>query len=309
MKPFTRILVLAVASCIISSFTSAAYAAPNSPAGDWDFVIGGKQRGLALMTFFGDYTLTGVQIIRPAPLASSSSSVDLRTGGRVASRDGSVSSSVSSNISLTTIVGGDHLTGNWTYDASGKVIGIIGEVHVVLTNATVSFTNIVNGTNVITSSNVLMSVEVTNGTSFRAVVGMPGTSKARMTLIAYNDRGTSTYKGVSQAVSLPDLTGDYSAFGQKPGRPYVEFFTFQPDLAFPNSYSFTNGIGPAYVFHGRAILSKQRQLALYTWTDNDPLNPVVTSYSGPFNATLRTGRLKGSDTAGLTATYSISPRP
>src|SRR5262245_54787028 len=76
-----KLAAFAVASLLLGSTTVRAQPASFSPEGTWDLVFSGSQKGLAVITFNSDNTLTGYEIVRPAPKKGSSTDVDPRHPG------------------------------------------------------------------------------------------------------------------------------------------------------------------------------------------------------------------------------------
>jgi hypothetical protein len=146
------------------------------------------------------------------------------------------------------------------------------------------------------STNTVINVVLkTNGIAFRAVV----TTGVRMTLNAYTSYGTVTYKGVPQ-VDLADLDAAYTAETKRNGLPAFEFFELAQDPLQLNAYDLGNGFGASYTFSGMALMSAQKQLAIFTLTDGD--EPQISTYVGSFKAMARKGTLKG---ANDTPTYGL----
>jgi hypothetical protein len=57
----------------------------------------------------------------------------------------------------------------------------------------------------------------------------------------------------------------------------------------------------SYNFNGLALISRQKQMAIYTITDEEA--PRLSTYAGSFNSTTRRGTLKG---ANNNPSYGIS---
>lgn len=304
MKILSRLFAIASVS-LCTLIVPALQAAPVSPAGDWDFVMSGKQRGVAFLTFDPGFTLFGSELFRPAPPAnsSSSSSGESRNDGTDASRTGPTTSTNSAT-STTNVYGGATIDGFWTYNQAGRLVGSFNEIHVTLENVTRLQTNVVDGTNMVTSVTQLEYVNHTNGVSFRGTV-----SGNRMTLNVYTDRGLVTFTGVRMA-TLPDYSGSYFGVATK-DRPYVEFFSSTPSGLGSGGYTIANGIGPGYFFNGAMMVSKQKQVAIYTLTESGTL----TVLTGPYKTNRFTGAnaiigdLRATDGTRKNFPYKLSPRP
>jgi hypothetical protein len=200
----------------------------------------------------------------------------------------------------TNFTGSAKINGLWAFDFRGRVVGVFSEISQSLEDVVTVTTNQMDGTNVVSTNTVTMYVTHTNGVSFRAVLNSSGT---RMTLQAYTDRGLSTFRGV-QKTDLPDIDGDFYAFGRKFDQPFIDFFTLVQD-PIPNSYTITNGFGSGYItLQGRALVSKHRQIAIITIRDM----ALLSVYVGPFNIATRRGSLIGTDTVHQHIPYRIAPR-
>lgn len=291
MKRSLRLLTLAVAGILITATAPLGHAAPNSPVGDWDFVLGGKQRGVAFISFNSDSTITGGEIIVPVkPRSPKSSTVDPRNPEGITTRPSdtpTTTPTAGSSSTTSNVIGGSVIGGFWTFDSNGRVIGNLSHIYQDLDSATTVTNN--------TTNTVTMLVSKTNGVAFRGVV-TPG---VRMTLNTYNSIGTVTYKGVP-TVDLDDLDGDYTAETKRDGLLAFEFFTLEQDPSVLNVYNITNGLGGSYNFSGVMLISRQKQMAIYTVSQEE--DPRLSTYVGAFNSTTRRGTLKG---ANNNPTYGI----
>ena len=299
MKRSLRLLALAAAGLLITATAPLGHAAPNSPVGDWDFVLGGKQRGVAFISFNSDSTITGGEIIVPVkPRTSKTPTVDPRNPEGITTRPSdtpTTTPTTGSSSTTSNVIGSSVIGGFWTFDSNGRVMGNLSRVYQDLESTSTVTTN---GTNT-----VIVQVQKTNGVAFRGVV-TPG---VRMTLNAYNSFGTVTYRGVP-TVDLTDLDGDYTAETTQNGLLAFEFFTLEQDPSTLNVYNITGGFGGSYNFNGMALISRQKQMAIYTITEEE--TPRLSTYVGSFNSTTRRGTLKGANnnpTYGMT--YKIFGRP
>jgi len=156
------------------------------------------------------------------------------------------------------------VSGNWTYDASLRVIG--------------SFTE--------------LSRTLTNGVSFTATV-RPG---VRMNMVGhrFSNGRRITYRGVP-LTAVADFSGNYYASGTRDGKPFTELFSLAPgstnwfQTPGPNNYDLVLGVGPAYDTAGFVIVSPQKQIAVYTQSSENT-NGLIRAVAGSFNLT--TGKSK-----------------
>ena len=292
MKRSIRLLALAAAGILITATVPFGHAAPQSPVGDWDFVLGGKQRGVAFISFNPDSTITGGEIIVPVkPRTPKTPTSDPRNPEGITTRPSdtpTTTPTTGSSSTTSNVIGGSVIGGFWTFDSNGRVIGNLSQIYQDLDSTTTVTTNATN--------TVIVLVKKTNGVAFRGVV----TTGVRMTFNAYTSFGAVTYKGVP-TVDLTDLDGDYTAETKRNGLLAFEFFTLEQDPSVLNAYNITNGLGGSYNFNGLALISRQKQMAIYTITDEE--TPRLSTYVGSFNSTTRRGTLKG---ANNNPSYGIS---
>jgi len=233
--------------------------AQPSPVGDWDMTIAGNRRGTAQVTFFSDFTLIGFQINTLPPVKKPS--VNPRTG---MVEGGNVSTS-----STTNMFGSWLLTGIWSFDLRGRVIGQYNQVTTVVEGGTNRF--------------------VTNAMSFTAGV-RPGRA---ITLNAQGPSQTVQLRG-RPTIPLTDLTGSYYGTALKDGIYYLEFFNLTP-AGTPNLYDVV-GSGPDYDYSGIALLTRQGQFSINSATEGT--NAVIRTVSGPLRTVSfpPTGTLAGEET-------------
>jgi hypothetical protein len=305
MKTLSHLFALTSVSLFIA-LIPAAHAAPLSPAGDWDFVMSGKQRGIALITFDSGSTLFGTQILRSAPNKnSSSSSGDPRNPtGIIPSRTGPSTSTNATPNPGTNFFGSTDLEGYWTYNQAGRIIGTYNEYFYTVEDVTHTYTNIVDGSNVISTITAPENVKHTNGISFRGTVGTGGN---KLVLNVYTPRGLTTYTGV-RMVALPDYTGNYYGVASK-DRPFVEFFSIVPNGLATSGYSVNNGVGPGYNFTGHMIVSRQKHVAIQIKTEYDDLSVYIGPYKTNRSTGAMSGDLRGTDGVRNNFPYKLSPRP
>lgn len=249
----------AFAAVVIGGVTANVAAAPfDSPVGDWDFSFGGSQKGVAQITFLGDNTLTGFEILTPGkplksgvvpdvnPRGGPSTDADPRTGGQ----DGSGTN--------TYVWGGVLIDGYWGFNEKGKIVGAV------------TFT----------------SASSTNGMSFVGTV----TTGTRMTLRASDDTGGMVYRGVPRA-ALADISGTYTAVGKKGRARHTGFLTLSPS-GDPNIYDVETH-GPGYDGTGFALLTSNNKIGVYY--EIGDTNPVIVSMTGSFKPTKLKGTISGTD--------------
>ncbi len=263
----------AIAALVIAGAIANVVAAPfDSPVGDWDFSFSGSEKGVAQITFLGDNTLTGFEILTPGkplksgitpdtnPRGGSSTDVDPRTGHP----DGGSGTN-------TYVWGGRLIGGYWGFDEKGKVVG------------SVTFT----------------SSSSTNGMSFIGTV-VAGT---RMTLRASDETGSMVYRGVPRA-AVPDISGDYTATGKKGRSRHTGFFTLSAS-GNPNVYD-VEAHGPGYDGTGFALLTSNKKIGIYY--EIGETNPAIVSLIGSFNATKLKGSISGTDGTNNFSVKIIQPQ-
>ena len=259
LKRLSSVAAPMVALMIGGSAASTVAAAFDSPVGDWDFYFSGSQKGVAQVTFLGDFTLTGFEILMPGkprpsgssaaanPRGGTSTSVDPRTGQP---KDGSGTSTFS--------WGGRIIDGFWGFDEKGKLVGAI------------TFT----------------SASSTNGLSFAGTV-VAGT---RITLRGSDESGIMIYRGVPRT-ALPDITGDYTGTGKKGSAKLTSILSLAPSEN-PNIYDVVIH-GPGYDGTGIGLLTSNNRLGIYY--EIGTTNPSIVALSGSFNTTRLKGTVTGTD--------------
>lgn len=249
-------------------------AAAASPAGTvWDCTIsGGGQKGLAFLTFSeelgsdGYATFSGYQLLTTTVKKSSSDdALDHRTPN--GSDVGRTTETESPKPAKTNLFGFSEITGPWTYDASGKVIGsfvekIAGDLE--------------SGTNAVTTP-----------VSFRCTV-TPG---KRLTMVASTPNGRITFNGVPYR-EMPDLSGSWYAVRKVQKQSFLELFTLTsfatenplsdvyPDLGDYPIYFASGGQGPGYNVDGFCMVSSRKQIGFAMMTT------TLDTTNGVLNATL-----------------------
>jgi hypothetical protein len=237
-------LVLAAS---LFSFASSTWAQP-SPVGEWDYVIAGSHRGNGRITFFSDFTLVGFQIETLPPVKTPS--VDPRTGqiegGTIIGSAGFFGSSV--------------LSGVWSFDVRGRVIGSYVQESFVVEEGT--------------------NRPVSLALSFRASVNPQRTTASGSLVgsIIANAQGAGQSVQLRGKPTIPlfDLTGSYYAVSARDNVDYQEFFSLSP-TALPNMYDVV-GTGPDYSYTGVALFTRTGQFSMATTRDG---TNVITSLTGP----------------------------
>lgn len=245
---------MAGVAVVMIATASALHAQLASPVGSWDFVLQGDQKGVAQITFNPDFTLDGTEVITIKPKAKSGSD-DPRSGLDGGDRTDDDSSSGSTN---TFFYGSSPISGVWSQDSSGRILGLVIE----------------GGSS------------LTNGISVRGKV-----RGQRINLVGHHEGRTIHYRGVP-LMAQPDISGNFFATGQKDGEPYIELFSLTPDVTM-NRYLVT-GQGPAYDFVGYALLSGQKNLAIAS-IQSIGTNGVLSAVSGSYNVGKGRGSLTGID--------------
>ena len=301
-----KLAALTVASLLLGSTATRAQT-PPSPVGNWDLVFSGSQKGLAVLTFNADNTLTGYEVVRPIPRKSSSSTdVDPRhptvdDPGRTVVTTTTGSGTTPPKV-ITNLLGSAPITGVWYHDTAGKTIGLLNEIVQSVQPIEMYMTNVVDGEVIISTNVVLTIISETNGLSFRAVV-VPG---SRITVYTYSPNGNNTLRGTPASI-VPDLlSGDFYAIGKRGSLNFVEFLNLLQDPMISNRYDI-DGIGPGYSFVGRALVSNKKQIAIATLAMDG--SAVLSVYTGSFNLVSRKGKLSGVDSSDRKLTYNLSPLP
>ena len=249
-----------LAAVVIGGVTANVTAAPfDSPVGDWDFSFSGSEKGVAQITFLGDNTLTGFEILTPGkPLKSGTTPDTNPRGGPSTDLDPRTGEPEDGSSTNKYVWGGVLIDGYWGFDEKGKVVG------------TVTFT----------------SASSTNGLSFIGTV-VAGT---RMTLRASDETGGMVYRGVPRA-ALADISGTFTATGKKGRSRHTGFFTLSPS-GNPNVYD-VEAHGPGYDGVGFALLTSNNKLGIYY--EIGETNPAIVSLTGSFNTTKLKGNISGTD--------------
>jgi hypothetical protein len=274
-------LTFAVAAGLTLAVAHSALAQFASPVGTWDFVVNGRENGVAYVTFNSDFTLSGYEVLTPKRLTPAPD--DDERGGDIG-RTG-VEASVTED-GLTNFTGFALISGYWTHDITGrKILGFYTEgnfselctTNVEVTESTT--TEIIdNGDGTYTTNlttffvtNEVRSCEtegLTNGLSFTAIV-RPGT---RLSLKADSINGKKNLRGVP-ATAIADLSGEYYGVGKRAGVSFTEFLTLSPSGSYANTFDVT-GAGAGYDIEGYyAVASRQKKLGLvYRGSrEDDPL--------------------------------------
>jgi hypothetical protein len=227
-----------------------------SPAGDWDCIVsGGGQQGIAFITFKGDGTFTGYQVLTSK--VNSEVDYDGRNPGGGEGRY----PTVPVDRGDTNLFGFGDLSGPWGFDASGKVIGSFTEV-------------LADGGE---------SGAITNSVSFQAKV----VSGKRLTMTCSTVNGKIVYKGIPLA-ALPALTGGWYGTKVQNGQSFVEFFDLSSSGYQPNLYTL-EGEGPAYTTQGVCMRSAQNKIAIAIM-EGVGTNMTVRATCGSFGKTSKSSK-------------------
>ncbi len=317
MQIQNKIRNTALAGLLLGSlaFASATKAAPfDTPVGVWDFVTsGGGQSGLAVLTFEDDGSFSGYQVL--APLPPKKTSKPSARGSYNSGRGNPSSPSTAKTNSF--VYGFSPISGPWTFDAKGRVIGFytqiinvttlttnylpnqisVREFHPtdsgISTNLTIVFTNgaVSAQTNItwftpaptaITytyfNTNAVLAVASAEKTNAISFTGMPVPGR-RFNMVASTSYGKVNYKGIPLRATR-SLTGDWVGTKKRGSQTFYEFFTLEPySEEYPNVYMSTFGVGPGYTLSGgRVIISNQKQIG-FKFTENDRLRATAGSYS------------------------------
>jgi hypothetical protein len=172
-------------------------------------------------------------------------------------------------LNLRNLFGSWLLTGIWSFDLRGRVIGQYNQVTTIIEGGTNRF--------------------VTNGMSFTAGV-KPGRA---IILNAQGPAQTVQMRG-KPTIPLADLTGSYYGTALKDGIYYLEFFNLTP-AGTPNLYDVV-GSGPDYDYSGIALLTRQGQFSINSATEGT--NAVLRTVTGPLRTVSfpPTGTLAGEET-------------
>jgi len=260
LKRLSSVAAPVVALMIGGSAVQTTAAAFDSPVGDWDFSFSGSEKGVAQVTFAGDFTLTGFEILMPGKPKPNNSSVDVNPRGGpstgVDPRTGQPE--VGSGTNTVYSWGGVLVAGFWGYDERGKIVGAV----------------------------TYTSSSSTNGMSFVGSV----VQGRRMTLKASDDTGKMIYSGVPRVV-LPDISGDYTATGKKGRTKLTGLLSITPS-GDPNLYEIEVR-GPGYTGTGIGMLTSNKKLGIYY--EIGATNPAIVSLSGAFNSSKLKGTVTGTD--------------
>lgn len=231
---------LAASALLSAALLPSASAAEMPVDFTWDCLVNGSQgRGIAFLTFYGDNTFDGVQLMTvnraPAPTGNDDETDPRGDAGESRGDDTNSGGGtpLPPTVGTENLYGIGEVFGRWNYDAKGKVLGHFQQVLVTG-----------QGTN---------QIAVTNAVGFKAIV-----TGTRLTLVASTPgRGKSTYTGVLMR-DLPDLSGSWYANQRGTGQKLVDFFELVPTWR-PGIYD-VFGSGANYTFSGQAMLSSRKRI-------------------------------------------------
>jgi hypothetical protein len=283
----------AITLFVLGGLALPAHAQVNSPVGTWDCLMaGGGQKGIAFLDFSidsesGEYVLQGYELIAESVNTANRSGDGRNLGGGIGRGISDTGTNASTQVN---IFGFTPVSGTWSYDDKGRVIGYI------------SFTV----EDPIGSSNF-----VVNAVSF---VGKARANK-RLNLVASTTFGRVTYHGVP-LVPVTGVNGlDFSGtswYGTKrqSKQDYQEFFTLTASGLMPNIYDL-NGQGPGYTYSlGECMISSSKKIgfALFEVTDtNSMLRASVGSFIN--NRKSVRGNTKGIIEPGTNITFKATMNP
>ncbi len=305
-------------------------ATPVSPVGTWDLLISGAEQGIAYITFSDDFSLSGYEAITPTlPSPPSDNPRGFGENGRV------ITTTTSTGTTQTNFLGFAFISGTWSYDINGRVIGVLTEGNensVKCTTNDLVTSSISNSTTVTIITNVDGSLTtnltqfsttnfftntvincttnpLTNALSFTASVG-PAVNPSRITIKTVGSNTRTTLSGVP-ATTVPDISGSYYAMrklGQ--GLYFTEFLTLTPSAQFFGGFD-VQGQGSDYELTGIALLSSRKRLNLVTVSTatNAPLFSAVGPVTYRNGLTNIIGNLKGSDSSSTRMNYQMVKQP
>lgn len=265
--PFAAAPALALLLGVIAIQTQAA---PFTPVGDWDFYLTGAQKGVAQITFIdggggNGGTLDGIHIHMPGHVPN----VAEDNGRGFVDNPEDPRGSGGKTNGLFLAYGGAVISGNWGFDFSHKVVGVM----------------------------TLSSAGRTNGISFRG----SGVNGKRMTFRGTrdDDGAVAVYHGVPR-VTMRDISGDFVLGGKKTTAFTTSSSSFAQVINLTaggpvNNYDVVKH-GPGYDGDGFAILTSNKRIGIYS----EHLTPgvsnlVVTALSGQFNTNKLGGSVSGFD--------------
>jgi hypothetical protein len=271
--------VLILSSLALSP--QAANGAPNSPAGAgpsflWDCIIsGGHQQGIAFLNFNTNFTFTGYSLESTTlhPTASTPPDPTVTRGGDGIGRNANDSTATvtgGAGKGVTNVFGFGPVSGPWTYDDKGRVVGFFtqalnsgGSTWPCVTNAQVF--GVSNGVVVTTNLSfcftgptadiqvtfdasgpqtfhfqtnaIVGAAEITNSVSFVGTV----VPNKHLTLTASTTLGKVTFNGVPFKTNLTDLTGSWVGYKKVNGVTDLQLFSLSSFVSngIPTDTNFT----------------------------------------------------------------------
>jgi hypothetical protein len=291
---------LLAAGVLAGALAGVAQAQPVSPTGNWDFVISGAEQGVGFLTFNGDNTLGGWEVVTFRPHNTISTPEIGRNGG------GSTTTTTSSSFFF---FGFTPVTGNWSVATSGQILGFLTEGDATgVSGSQFSF----RGHTRAGKSLVLSTTE------------SPGPTD-----LDHSARHT-VWSGVPEATNVVDLSGTWLAQGSSATvstnggstvGTFTEFLTltslpkasnvpsFFTDLAaspFATSSYLITGTGPGYTNFGLALQSSKRRISIVL-REGDFLSDVtlLRALEGPLNTNRFTATAGGTDDNGSNVHYRL----
>jgi hypothetical protein len=300
----------------------AAPAQSNSVTTTWDCLISGKRKGIAHLSFYGNGTVSGYEILVPQRLAAPHTVLVNDSLGS----DG-LGVRPEAPADATNIYGAFPINGSWGFDRQGRIVGNYLEVvpgsscttnQIPLSTNAYEWPTPVYATNLFantfcvtypiatnpltgmfTNQTICYSNEVDCPGAFTNTVNFNGkvVPLKRLTLTCKTSLGTVTLRGVP-AVNLTSLNGAWSGVKKQNQTAAYEFLSLTNLVDEPNTYE-VRGSGAGYNYLGVAALSSQRKIALaLTVSSLDGSYQSTRAVIGPFDFRKLSANTTGLDSPG-----------
>jgi hypothetical protein len=281
-------------------------AASVSPVGTWDVQLSGAVQGIAYLTFDENFGLSGYELINPKLPGPANSDRGITDENRT--------NTVPVGVNTNLLHGFALLSGTWSVDSKGRVVGVYtegsenracltnDEVTTVVSNSIIDYkTNIVTitVTNYFTNQVITcVTNPITNGLSFVANV-----KPKSITMKSSTTYGNITFHG-KPAQETPDISGTYFARGRKTGTPdFNEFLVLTPSPEFFNVYDII-GFGAGYEVGGLGIISSTKKFGLLL--NSSATNASLTTGVGTYNYKRSSADISTQDSVSTLGRYKIS---